>query len=71
MHDNLRLRRLIQLLANQVEAFVRTNNDQQTDDLSSSSLELSQAHHQEIMCTAKAVFKEMSLQVACCKARAS
>ena len=63
MHDNLRLQRLVQQLALLVEEFVQPSEEPQADAAASTGPDVSQERHQEIMSMAKAVFREMSLQV--------
>ena len=54
MHDNLRLQRMVQQLANKVRKLM--DNQGTTDTETHES-------HQEVMALAEATFKEMSLQV--------
>ena len=54
MHDNLRLQRLVQQLANEVRKLMEKQGATDTEPHES---------HQQVMALAEATFKEMSLQV--------
>ena len=60
MHDNLRLQRLVQQLAGKVQEVVGGKDTASTAENDS---EKQHKRHQEIMSSAEATFKEMSLQV--------
>lgn len=64
MHDNLRLQRLVLQLAESVNSAVIASEDHEPSPIvESSSAESALEHHESIMGTAEAVFKEMSQQV--------